>query len=255
MPVIDTAYDSQHGSITVSIPVRLFTPAAAVANQRGVVVAYGAAGLDAPFGALIDDDYCKVLAAAGFVVARPDYFAMTGTAHNVEAVMLAIGTGAAAKWVTALVDAVKWIQQEPLGVSPGRVGLVGFSLGANQALQAAIRIRQSGGGTLINAAVDFFGPINALPGVVIPQPHLAHLPPTQIHHGRLDNFPRGVPFKQGEYLDQELTAQGVDVDFNPYPAQGHPGQFTETDQLAKNWSTTTHTFATNRSIQFLKDRL
>ena len=244
MTVINASYDSSG----VSIPVKVFQPPTATPVLGALVVAYGTEGLHAPFGDLVDRQYCEVAANAGFVVLRPDYFVKTSTRHGSESVLMAIGAGASPKWVDAIADAVKWIPSQPFGVDPTKTGLVGFSLGANHILRAAIQLKKASPSISVGTTVAFFGPIDALPGVVIPAADIKFLPPTQIHHGTEDQFPNGVPYSESTQLQAQLLADGIDVDFHSYTGQGHPGQFTN------SWTSTTQADASNKSFAFLRSR-
>jgi len=169
--------------------------------------------------------------------------------HGSITVLFAIARGSSPKWVNAIVDAVKWQQTQGFGLSPSRTGLVGFSLGANHAIRAAIQLKNASVPISLGAVVDFFGPIDALPGVVIPVADLKFLPPTQIHHGTEDRFPKGVPFTERTQLRDQLLTDGIDVDFHEYSGQGHPGQFKD------SWKPNTQTDANVRSFAFLSTHL
>lgn len=239
MSAIDTTYLTPEGA---TIPVRVFQPATANAKGGGIVVAYGSEGLNAPFDRLIDDHFCQVIAGSGYVVARPDYFRATGTAHGTLAAVAALFSGASTAWVSALAAAVSWLPTQGFGVQTGRMGIAGFSLGGNLALQAA-------GRAAVKGVIDFFGPIDLLPGAQIAAALLIALPPIQIHHGTEDALPKGVPYSQSQALHQLLTSNHREVEFHSYPGQGHPAQF------AGSWTLHTQQQAVARTLQFLDDRL
>lgn len=200
----ESIHFSSHGK---SIAADLYRPAAAQAKGL-VVIAYGSDGLtdtlSGPWATLING-HAQALAGKRLSVLVPDYLAATGTAPGVG-VFERIATCRAA-WQGALSDAVdEGIQRS--GVNPGRVGLLGFSLGGHLVLRLRARAQ---------ALVEFFAPVldgidaTATPG------RLAH---AQIHHGMADALP-GTAFANAEAIQKTLRAEGVATELLAYPGAGH----------------------------------
>lgn len=89
---------------------------------------------------------------------------------------------------------------------PGRVGVVGFSLGGALALALA------GRSSRIRAVIDFFGfePAGLGEG--------RKLPPTLILHGSAD---RVVPVGNAASIERLIRSQGGTVESHIYPGEGH----------------------------------
>lgn len=152
------------------------------------------------------------LADAGIAAIVPHYFDRTGTAAGLVA-------GKAIEkclpdWVSACADGLLFAAHDPR-VAPGRLGAIGFSLGAHIGLTIAMA---PPAGATLTCVVDFFGPTLS-PTLVGAR---ASLPPVQIHHGKNDAI---VPIQESEHLVAELEAagkaQGTGYELLPYANQGH----------------------------------
>jgi dienelactone hydrolase len=221
-------------------PIRteVFEPVAP--NGGAVVIAYGSDGLaDNTHGpwATMMRGYAIDLAAQGFTALIPRYFDRTGTKEG-DIDFRPGGTGAEQiwlhrdEWQSALADAVKHAQSMA-GVSPGRAGLLGFSLGAHLCL----RLRESA-----RVVVEFFGPvldgigIGGGPGVRV-----------QIHHGTGDSLVRFDA--NATPIQQQLVAAKVPTELFPYKDAEHGfARSVPADQQASKLSK-------ERAIEFFKAQL
>ncbi len=231
---------SQH-SIALSshaIPATVFQ-AATASPKSAVVVAYGTEGAKPPFGKLIEH-YCEGLAKAGYLVVFPDYFSSTSTAPGLATVapdLSKIGT-----WVEVVSELGEWTSSQ---VATGPVALLGFSLGANVVLNAALQRD-------VTAIVDFFGPVTSFG--VLPLPSNAELskgradglPPTLIHHGRNDLIVRP---NQSATLEGWLDDHGIECVVHDDYDSGHPGQ------PEMGWSDADRDTSLSNTIAFLSSRL
>jgi carboxymethylenebutenolidase len=156
--------------------------------------------------------FAEALAARGVAAVLPHYFERTATAAGSPA-LAAIPTHLEA-WAAACGDALRFVQAHAR-VDGGRLGVLGFSLGAHLALELAMAPPS---GTALKGAVDFFGPTLAPPL----RGDLAALPPVQIHHGTADAT---VPLEHSVHLIDGLRSEGrtagLGYDFHTYPGQGH----------------------------------
>lgn len=144
----------------------------------------------------------RPLAEQGFCVYVPHYFDRTGT---VEAQMPAMFLNFPL-WMKTLWDVVSLVAQQP-AVDGGRIGVLGFSLGAYLALSlACIDAR-------VQAVAEYFG---GLPREV--RPFLRRLPPTLILHGDADTV---VPVAEAFSLQKVLQERKVPYELEIYPGEGH----------------------------------
>jgi dienelactone hydrolase len=216
----------------LTISGELFSPSSG-ASSRAVVVAYGTEALNGEFGTLIRG-FCSELAAKGFFALIPNYLQATGTAPGLTSVIGAAGTsGALDSWIGVLGDGIAYCQTLS-GVASGRVGLVGFSLGAHLALRAAA-------GPTVKALVDFFGPL-VVAASAVTSATAATLPALQIHHGEDDSI---VVIANSVTLDGWLSGTKPSHEFFRYPHNGHPGQ------PGAGWGARAQTDSTERAVQFL----
>ena len=180
-----------------NIPVDVITPGG---NGRhpAVLVLHGSTGMWDP----VHNRYAQQFSRFGYVVFLVHYFERTGTAR---------ATDPAAQehfpaWMRTVSDAITFAAQHP-GVDPGRIALLGFSLGAYLALSVAAVDRR------VKAVVDFFG---GLPAHF--QDKLEHMPPVLILHGEAD---RTVPVDEAYALEQVLRAKQFAYEIKTYPRAGH----------------------------------
>ena len=175
-------------------------------------------------------------AAEGFVVLAPDLYHGKKTKSPDEAgkLLMALNISDAAK---DIVGASKFLQASP-SVSPKKVAALGFCMGGQLALYAAIEHPRE-----IHAAIDFYGI----------HPHVEIRPeklkvPVQLHFGKKD---KSVPESDARAMIARLQESGAPVEGYFYEA-GHaffnetrPEAYVEADaQLA--W---------NRSLAFLRTHL
>ena len=144
----------------------------------------------------------RLTAAAGYHVFFPHYFDRTGE-NRASLPMVYRNFGV---WTETVRDAVTWLERHP-GVDPGRIGVMGVSLGASLALAAAAE------DTRIKALVDYFGPVPE--GLAA---RAKRLPPTLILHGAADPI---VPVSHARALEELLKRLGVPHETAVYPGQGH----------------------------------
>jgi carboxymethylenebutenolidase len=183
-----------------SITVEWFGAAGGAARAPAVVMLHGADGLSRR-GAQYRAG-ARSLAAGGYHVALVHYFDRTGTQW---ASLPAIFQNFSA-WMETLSDALAFVGAQP-GVDPGRLGVVGISLGA------ALSVATAANDPRIKALVDYFGPV--------PEGSLAgatRLPPTLVLHGAADPI---VPVSNARSLEAFLQARGVPHEVQVYPGEGH----------------------------------
>ena len=156
--------------------------------------------------------FAEALAGKGTVAMLPHYFDCTGTAAGLDA-------GAAipqhlAEWKAACGDALSFARGHA-SVDPGRLAVIGFSLGGHLALDLAMAPSL---GTGLKCVVDFFAPTLA-PKLLGDR---SLLPPVLIHHGTDDPI---VPIQESLSLITDLRAagkvEGLGYRFEKYPGQGH----------------------------------
>lgn len=215
-----------------------------------VVVAYGTEGMNPPFDQLIND-YCTGLLQSGFGVLRPDFFQATLTTPGMQGVFMSGPHDRFDTWVDAIVDAAKYGSKIPK--SNGKLGFVGFSLGANLVLQAASKALPKP-----DALVDFFGPITSISQSPFSSTLTASLPPVQIHHGDQDGI---VKFSESTELESWLNSAGKTCEFNKlvYSGSGHPGRKAARMKLPElpnaDWDQGSQKTSLASSITFLKKYL
>ncbi|RDJ20887.1 dienelactone hydrolase [Bosea caraganae] len=141
----------------------------------------------------------QTIANAGYTVLLPRYFEATGDSR-------ARYGDIRAKFPTWLRTLESILSEPSPGTEPGRIGLVGFSLGGALALALATRSPR------VRAVVDFFGfaPDGLGWGL--------KLPPTLILHGSSD---RVVPVDNAASIERLIRSQGGTVESHIYPGDGH----------------------------------
>ena len=193
-----------------SIAVDAFVPAG-TGRHPAAVVLYGTFGLLPEYR---DDilSFGAALAANGIVALLPHYFDRTGTPPG-PAVLAGIRQHYVS-WRDTCGDALRFGRSHAR-VDPGRLGMVGFSLGGHFALSLAMA---PPAGITLKCIVDFFGPVVEPPLVG----NRAAMPPVLIHHGEQDRL---VPIEQSLQLVSELRAvgktEGVGYTLVKYRDQGH----------------------------------
>lgn len=148
-------------------------------------------------------DPAVLLAERGFAVYVLHYFDRTGTTEidGLQTIFRHFPV-----WMKTLWDAVSFVAHQP-HVDPGRIGLLGFSLGAYLALSgAAIDSR-------IQAVVEFFG---GMPKEM--RLFTRRLCPVLILHGEQD---KTVPVEEAYHLQQILEKKQIAYEMQIYPEVGH----------------------------------
>ena len=148
-------------------------------------------------------EHARMLARLGFAVYIPHYFDRTGTTG------LAVKATAVRNfpaWGKTLWDAITFAEMQD-AVDGGRIGLLGFSLGAYLAMSVAVvdpRVR---------AVVEFFG---GLPKEM--KFFMRRLCPVLILHGEEDAT---VPVEEAHHLREVLEKRNVAYEMQIYPGVGH----------------------------------
>ena len=146
--------------------------------------------------------YATMLAAEGFAVYLLHYFDRTGT----ESADLQSMKRNFPLWMKALWDAISFVETQPQ-VDPGRIALMGFSLGAYLSLaNSAIDPR-------VKAVVEFFG---GMPKEM--RLFMRRLCPVLILHGEADPT---VPVEEAYQLQKLLEKKGIAYEIKIYPGAGH----------------------------------
>ena len=171
-----------------------------VKGQRfpAVIGLYGSGGGHASMA-----EPASLLAGRGFTVYVLHYFDRTATTEidGLQTIFRHFPI-----WMKTLWDAVSFVARQPQ-VDPGRIGLLGFSLGAYLALSdAAIDSR-------IQAVVEFFG---GMPKEM--KLFTRRLCPVLILHGEQD---KTVPVEEAYHLRQILERKQIAYEMQIYPDVGH----------------------------------
>lgn len=180
----------------------------------------------------------RALAALGYVVVVSDYRALPEVAYPAFLDDCAL----AAHWVLDHIAAH--------GGDPARVGLVGHSAGAYNAVMIALDPRYRLGGRIravagLSGPYDFYpfdSPISSRTFGEVPDPlgtqPISHVtpqaPPMFLGHGNRDTL---VGPLNAESLSAKLRAAGVEVEVHHYPTLGHAGPVLELGSLFKGRST------------------
>ncbi|MCU1496851.1 MAG: dienelactone hydrolase [Acidimicrobiales bacterium] len=156
---------------------------------------------------------CERLADEGFVALVPDLHGDGQTADTpdeAEALLASVDPNRTANLVVGSLSALRSMPATP----PGRVGVLGYSMGASWALWAATRFPDD-----VAAASVFYGSqdIDFRPARAAFQGHFAEI----------DEFESE---DEVNYLEAQLRLAGHDVDFHRYPGTGH--WFAEPDRPA-----------------------
>lgn len=201
-----------------------------------VIVAYGTEGMNPPFNSLIED-FCKAMATAGYLTVLPFYFESTGTTAGTPGVVADLNKSGT--WIETLTASIDWVTRK---ISSSNVALVGFSLGANMVVNAALKKQ-------VTAVVDYFGPVDQFGMLPMPSAmrltklRVKSLPPVLIHHGNRDIV---VPDTQSRHLKGWLDGHSNRCQFfNDYDC-GHPGQ-----PEGVEWTAAAQKDSANRTIAFL----
>jgi carboxymethylenebutenolidase len=178
--------------------------------------------------------FCSRLADSGFVAFAPDLYGgqIASTIPEAEVLSDALDGQAAMSLVTQSVDFL-WNHDR---VSRGRLGVIGFSLGAYYALNLSAADPDR-----VKAVVLFYGTGGA---------DLANAKAAYLGH-----FAGADPHEPADYVDQlenELLSCGLEATFYRYPEVGH--WFFESDR-PDAYNTQAAQLAWERTISFLRKEL
>ena len=167
---------------------------------RGVLVLHAWWGLNEVFR-----DVCDRLAGAGFVALAPDRFHGNTAATIAEAKAL-LNTLTVAEGIAILTGAVAQLRSHP-ATWGDTIGVMGFSMGANWALNLSTRTRIAED---IAAVVLFYGSEEA----DFSTARAAYLG----HFAEADEW---EPEEGVREMEQQIRAAGREVTFHRYPGTGH----------------------------------
>ncbi|MCB8819626.1 dienelactone hydrolase family protein [Microvirga rosea] len=180
------------------ITVEVFTPTRK-APRPGIVMLHGADGLGHNRQYR---DGASAIAASGYQVHLVHYLDRTGERRASFATLFQNFM----PWTETVRDALAWVSGRS-EVDPGKIGLVGISLGA------ALGLAVASADSRIKALISFFGPL--------PQGAIgydARLPPTLILHGAMDPI---VPVANAYAIETLLRQKDVPHELKVYPGEGH----------------------------------
>lgn len=195
----------------------------------GVVVLHSWWGLT-PFFTSV----CDRLADAGFVALAPDLHGgeVADTPDEAEALLASTDPNRTANLVVASLSALRGMPATPAG----RVGILGFSMGASWGLWAATRFPDD-----VAAVSAFYGTqdIDFAPARAAFQGHFAEI----------DEF---TSDDDVTYLEAQLRLNGQHTEFHHYPGTSH--WFAESDRAAA-YSEAAADLAWERTLAFLHHQL
>ena len=181
-----------------AVAVDTFQPAGS-SPRPVVLMLHGADGLG------VNTQYrqaARELASAGYQVHLVHYLDRTGEKRASFGTLFQNFV----PWMSTVQDALSFAAGYP-GAQPGRLGIVGISLGAALGLAVSSTDRR------VKALVNYFGPL--------PQGAIAttsRLPPTLVLHGSADPI---VPVANAYAVEALLRQQNVPHEVKVYPGQGH----------------------------------
>jgi carboxymethylenebutenolidase len=144
----------------------------------------------------------RTVAAAGYQVHLVHYLDRTGEKRASFSTLFQNFM----PWMSTVQDALTFTANHP-GADPGRIGIVGISLGA------ALGLAVSSTDSRVKALVNYFGPLPQ--GAIAPT---SRLPPTLVLHGSADPI---VPVANAYAVEALLRQQNVPHEVKVYPGQGH----------------------------------
>lgn len=222
MPPSSTGTPSSAGSGYVVAP--------GAGSGPGVLVLHSWWGLTPFFHGV-----CDRLADAGFVALAPDLHGDGRTAETpdeAEALLARTDTNRAANLVVSSLSALRSMP----ATADGRVGIIGYSMGASWAMWAATRFPDDVAAVSTyygSQDIDFSGARAAFQG----------------HFAEHDEF---VSDDERAYLEAQLRLEGHPVDFHDYPGTGH--WFAEADRPAAFVEAAADR-AWERTLAFLREHL
>jgi dienelactone hydrolase len=176
-----------------------------------VLVLHGSFGMRPPYGADIAS-FAEALADSGFAAILPHYLQATGSDLLSGLEIMKLIPEKRPAWRQACSDALGLMGRDAR-FDASRLGVLGFSLGANLALSLAM---EPPAGTALKFVVDFFGPTEYLGN------RWSALPPIRIFHGENDRI---VDHKESDKLVEYLVAakkkKGSDYVYECVEGEGH----------------------------------
>lgn len=169
--------------------ITIYPPPADGKKHSMVLVLHGNAGLNPPFANQIHR-FANDLAGHGYLAAVPQYY-YDDVSHPQD--------GDPRPHVQALCDAIAMLAARA-NADPGRLGLVGYSLGA----ATAMTYIASNAAGKVKVLVDFFGPIEGNAAIAS---GVAKFPPTMMLHNEQDAI---VGFKANSEALNRLLPSSVE---------------------------------------------
>lgn len=195
----------------------------------GVLVLHAWWGLTGVF-----TDVCDRLAAAGFVAFAPDLYGGQ-TATTIDAAERLMEQSDFGLQRTIVVAAATYLRAHPAVTGPA-IGTIGFSMGANWALQ--LSTLQPGD---VAAVVLFYG----IDPIDLAASRAAYLG----HFAEQDDY---EPLQSVRALEEQIRSAGREVTFYVYPATGH--WFFEANR-PNAYDAASASLAWQRTIAFLEQHL
>ncbi|HWC17181.1 MAG TPA: alpha/beta fold hydrolase, partial [Terriglobales bacterium] len=163
-----------------------------------LLVVHGSSG---PVSSFVGD-YAQQLANFGYVAFFVHYFDATGTAYASYSQICTHFES----WMSTLADAVSFAERHRK-VDPGRIGLLGVSLGGYLSLSLASQDSR------VLAVASLMG---GMPPEIRSQ--VRRMPPTLLLHGKADPV---VPVTEAYAVDNLLKRLGAEHELKVYAGQGH----------------------------------
>lgn len=196
-------------SAGLTLPLEVFLPAGS-GKCAAMLVVHGSFGVLPPYRADMVS-FATALAHAGVAAVMPHYLEATPKLKPGPEVMQVIPQNRPV-WRQACCDALTQVARDARFDST-RLGILGFSLGANLALSLGM---DPPVGIGMKCVVDFFGPTRML------ENYWSKLPPTLIHHGTEDHV---VDHAESAFLVAQLQGakkkEGSDYQVELYKGEGH----------------------------------
>jgi len=177
-------------------------------------------------------EWAAQLAAEGFQVFAPDLYDGK-TAGTIQEAQAMLEKRDVERHTFIATSAVRWVQEQPSDYP--NLGLVGFSMGGDWALDLAGRFPEA-----VRAVVLYYGSGEA---------NYANVRAVFLgHFGGLDAW---TPESDVEYMDTGTNADGIEHEFFTYPDAEH--WFVETDR--PEYREEDAALAWGRTVKFLRERL
>ncbi len=194
-------------------------PAAAQTKRPAILMLHGVDGAD-KYGRYYRE-YARALSAEGFHVFYVHYFDTSPYDNLLGMTDKDLGETILRDrddWIDAVADVLGQVGQLE-EIDPGRVGLLGFSLGGFVSLSATERLVKvkAKDRTRPACVVEFFGGLFE-DGHGRPVVRVEDFPPTLILHGEQD---QRVPVAKAYELQEKLAAAQVPYEIKTYPDRGH----------------------------------